>query len=134
MPEASESGGRFVIQKHQARTLHYDFRLEREGVFKSWVVPKGVPEEIGARRLALVTEDHSLEFGGFEGEIPEGEYGAGTVEIWDTGTYTANSWTESEIDIQLAGDRISGHYQLVRFERSGLRSWLLFKRTGDSEG
>jgi bifunctional non-homologous end joining protein LigD len=77
----------FVIQKHEARTLHYDLRLEKDGVFKSWAVPKGLPEQAGIRRLAVQVEDHSLEFGDFEGEIPAGQYGAGTIEIWDRGSF-----------------------------------------------
>lgn len=78
---------RFVIQEHSARTLHFDFRLERDGVFKSWAIPKGLPERQGVRRLAIRVADHTLAFGDFEGTIPEGEYGAGNVEIWDRGTY-----------------------------------------------
>lgn len=134
MPNVDRSGGRFVIQKHQARTLHYDFRLEKDGVFKSWVVPKGVPEDVGTRRLAIQTDDHAIEFGNFEGEIPAGEYGAGSVEIWDSGTYEEIGWSGDEITVALCGQRITGKYQLVRFERSGPDSWLLFKRTSVGEG
>jgi bifunctional non-homologous end joining protein LigD len=105
MNQSPDSNGRFVVQKHHARTLHYDFRLEREGVFKSWAVPKGVPETIGTRRLAVQVPDHALEFGSFEGTIPEGEYGAETVEIWDEGTFDLLEWTADAIGFVLHGRR-----------------------------
>jgi bifunctional non-homologous end joining protein LigD len=123
----SVPGGRFVVQRHQARTLHYDFRLEREGVLKSWAVPKGVPEEPGIRRLAIQVEDHSLEYGDFEGTIPAGQYGAGTVEIWDRGTYDLHEWSEERIEFTLHGGRLHGRYRLFRFRRKGEREWLLVK-------
>jgi putative restriction endonuclease len=93
MPD-TQPGERFVVQRHQARTLHYDFRLSKDGVFKSWAVPKGLPEQAGIRRLALVTKDHDLAFGDFEGTIPAGEYGAGSIEIWDRGEYTEMKWSD----------------------------------------
>jgi bifunctional non-homologous end joining protein LigD len=121
--------GRFVVQKHRARTLHYDFRLERDGVFKSWAVPKGIPEEVGPRRLAVEVPDHPLEWGSFEGTIPEGQYGAGTVEIWDEGTYDARYWTAETIEFTLHGRRLQGTYTLVRFKGKGPQDWLLFRRS-----
>lgn len=119
---------RFVVQKHRARTLHFDFRLERDGVFKSWAVPKGIPEAPGVRHLALQVPDHPLEFGAFEGTIPAGEYGAGTVAIWDSGTYDLHEWGSDKITFSLHGHRLEGTYSLVRFPKQGERGWLLFKR------
>src|SRR5262249_9417364 len=110
------------------RTLHYDFRLEKDGVFKSWAVPKGVPEEIGHRHLAVQVPDHPLEWGSFEGTIPAGSYGAGTVELWDQGTYELLEWSDEKIEFILNGKRLHGVYLLVRFRRKGPRDWLLFRR------
>jgi DNA ligase D-like protein (predicted 3'-phosphoesterase) len=123
----SDHSGRFVVQKHQVRTLHYDFRLEKDGVLKSWAVPKGMPEKAGERRLAIQVEDHALDFGDFEGRIPEGRYGAGTVEIWDRGTYRADQWPNDVIVFELDGKRVSGLYNLVRFPRGGNNAWLIFR-------
>jgi DNA ligase D-like protein (predicted 3'-phosphoesterase) len=118
---------RFVIQRHEARTLHFDFRLERDGVFVSWAVPKGLPEETGVRRLAIRVADHTLEYGDFEGEIPAGRYGAGTIAIWDRGTYGLHAWSEDRIEVTLHGQRYCGRYLLIRFRRKGEREWLLSK-------
>jgi bifunctional non-homologous end joining protein LigD len=122
------TSGRFVVQKHRARSLHYDFRLEREGVFKSWAVPKGIPEGVGPRHLAVQVPDHPLEWGSFEGTIPAGEYGAGTVEIWDEGTFDLIRWSDNAIDFYLHGRRLDGLYSLIRFRRKGPRDWLVFRR------
>jgi DNA ligase D-like protein (predicted 3'-phosphoesterase) len=119
---------RFVIQEHEARTHHFDFRLERDGVLKSWAVPKEVPEEPGVKRLAIQVEDHALEYGGFEGTIRAGEYGAGTVRIWDCGSYDLHEWTRDKIVFTLHGARVEGAYSLVRFKRGGANHWLLIRR------
>jgi bifunctional non-homologous end joining protein LigD len=97
-------------------------------VLKSWAVPKGPPEEPGDRRLAVQVEDHPLDYAGFEGTIPEGEYGAGTVEIWDKGTYEAVKWTDDKIEVVIKGERLSGQYELIRFRKAGEKEWLLFKK------
>lgn len=122
------SGNSYVVQKHDATTLHYDLRLERDGVLVSWAIPKGIPLEPGDRRLAIKTENHPLEYGAFEGTIPKGQYGAGSVEIWDRGFYEPVKWMEEKIEFVLAGQRINGHYELVRFEKAGKKEWLLFKK------
>ncbi len=121
-------GNSFVIQKHDARRLHWDLRLERDGVLVSWAVPKGIPEEVSERRLAIRTEDHPLEYGDFEGKILEGQYGAGTVDIWDKGFYVPVRWEEYKIEFVLAGKRLKARYELIRFEKAGKDQWLLFKK------
>ncbi|MBN1105066.1 MAG: ATP-dependent DNA ligase [Deltaproteobacteria bacterium] len=120
-------GLRFVIQQHFARTHHFDFRLEKDGVFKGWAVPKGIATELGVKRLAVEVEDHPLRWGMFEGEIPPGHYGEGTVQIWDRGTYEARHWESNRIDFVLHGARLQGGYELVRFKRAGEHVWLIFK-------
>ncbi|OBK42152.1 ATP-dependent DNA ligase [Mycobacterium kubicae] len=104
----------FVIQEHHARRLHYDFRLERDGVLVSWAVPKNLPESTSVNHLAVHTEDHPLEYASFEGNIPKGEYGAGKVIIWDAGTYEAEKFLDDEVIVTLHGNRISGRYALIQ--------------------
>ena len=104
----------FVIQEHRARRLHYDFRLEHDGVLVSWAVPKNLPDTASVNHLAVRTEDHPLEYAAFEGTIPKGEYGAGTVALWDSGSYEAEKFTDSEVIVDLHGRRISGRYALIR--------------------
>jgi bifunctional non-homologous end joining protein LigD len=118
----------FVIQEHHARRLHYDLRLERNGVLKSWAVPKGIPESAGERRLAVETEDHPFEYASFAGTIPEGQYGAGTVKIWDKGHYESKLWEDDKIEFTLNGQRLKGRYVLVRLKKAkDDKSWLLLK-------
>jgi DNA ligase D-like protein (predicted 3'-phosphoesterase) len=126
-PEKGEGpAGRFVVQRHDASRLHWDFRLEMDGVLKSWAVPKEPPTRPGLRRLAVAVEDHALDYIGFEGTIPEGEYGAGTVEIWDRGTYDLESRKPEKIVFELHGERMKGRYTLVHFTDKA-ENWLLFK-------
>jgi DNA ligase D-like protein (predicted ligase)/DNA ligase D-like protein (predicted 3'-phosphoesterase) len=117
----------FVIQEHHARRLHYDLRLEKDGVLKSWAVPKGFPESSDQKRLAVETEDHPLGYADFAGTIPKGQYGAGTVEIWDRGVYEAKVWDEKMIEFTLKGEKLQGRYVLVRLKKAGEKSWLLLK-------
>ena len=117
----------FVVQKHDASHLHYDFRLEENGVLKSWAVPKGIPSKAGVKNLAIQVDDHDLEYADFEGEIPEGHYGAGKVEIWDKGTYEMESRKKDKIVFHLHGKKLEGRYTLLRFKKAGENNWLLFK-------
>ncbi|HZU27413.1 MAG TPA: non-homologous end-joining DNA ligase, partial [Bryobacteraceae bacterium] len=131
LPRASHQGGRrrFVIQKHAASHLHYDFRLELAGVLKSWAVPKGPPFALEEKRLAMATEDHPLEYLDFEGTIPAGQYGGGTVMVWDIGTYEiieGNYWKGS-LRIFLEGRKLKGEWQLLRDPGRGDRNWSLIK-------
>lgn len=123
--EESGGGNRFVVHKHQATRLHYDFRLEMEGVLKSWAVPKGVPVEPGVRRLAVQVENHPIEYIDFVGKIPEGEYGAGTVEIWDKGNFELDKKAPDRLEFTLKGERLSGDYVLIHTDGN---NWLLIKR------
>lgn len=130
---------RFVIQKHDATRLHYDFRLEMDGVYRSWAVPKGLPTEAGERSLAVEVEDHPLGYGSFEGIIPEGNYGAGTVMLWDRGHYTVSgvsaetAYRQGKIHLALAGEKCVGEWTLVRMHpRTGDKhtNWLVIKNSG----
>jgi len=121
----AQSPLRFVIQKHQATHLHYDLRLEMDSVLKSWAVPKEPPTKSGVKRLAVQVEDHALDYINFEGRIPEGMYGAGTVEIWDKGIYTLRTRTENKIEFTLQGSKLKGDYVLIRFKN---KNWLLIKK------
>ncbi len=124
--ESISQSNSFVVQEHNARSTHWDFRLERKGVLVSWAVPKGIPKVPEQRRLAIQTEDHPLEYRNFEGIIPKGQYGAGTVEIWDKGFYVPVKWQKDKIEIFLAGDLLMGRYELIKMKEE--KQWLLFKK------
>jgi DNA ligase D-like protein (predicted 3'-phosphoesterase) len=136
----------FVIQKHAARRLHYDFRLEVGGTLKSWAIPKGPSTNPKDKRLAVPTEDHPLEYAGFEGVIPPGEYGAGTVLVWDIGTFDnitekkgqpiplPQALEHGHITVRLTGKKLRGAYSLTRFKQGKDESWLLVKKDdGDAD-
>ncbi len=136
--EGSEERPVFVIQKHAASRLHYDFRIEVDGVLKSWAVPKGPSTDPSEKRLAVPTEDHPLEYGDFEGNIPEGEYGGGTVLLWDRGSYRnlkedpesnplSKQIEDGHITIWLEGRKLRGGYALVRTGKGSKARWLLVK-------
>ena len=103
-----------MIQEHHARRLHWDFRLERDGVLVSWALPRGVPHDPAENRLAVHTEDHPLDYFDFEGEIPKGEYGGGKVTQWDAGTYVTEKWEDRKVVIRLSGERVEGRYSLFQ--------------------
>ncbi|MCU0631494.1 MAG: ATP-dependent DNA ligase [Methanolinea sp.] len=117
----------FVVHEHQSSHHHFDLRLEHQGVLVSFAVPKGIPESPGEKHLAVRTEDHPLSYADFEGSIPEGEYGAGEVRIWDRGTFSVNTWEKEKIEVVLEGTRLSGRYLLVKFKRAGEHDWLVFR-------
>lgn len=115
----------FVVHKHAASRLHWDLRLERNGVLESWAVPKEPPTETGVKRLAVRVEDHPLDYASFEGVIPQGNYGAGTVEIWDKGVYLVEKREAREILVDFGGEKLRGRYALIN--TSG-KNWIFFKR------
>ena len=102
---------RFVVQEHEARSHHFDFRLEHAGMFASWAVPKGMPMSPGESRLAIKVADHELSFGDFEGELAEGSYGAGSISLWDNGSYSPLQWSADEIRVRLDGCRLRWTYK-----------------------
>ncbi|MFC5752644.1 DNA polymerase ligase N-terminal domain-containing protein [Actinomadura rugatobispora] len=122
LPEGDDDT--FVIQEHHARSLHWDVRLERDGVLVSWAVPKGVPADPENNHLAVRTEDHPLEYAAFEGDIPKGEYGAGKMMIWDRGTYETEKWSDREVKVVLHGSRVSGRYVLFRTRG---KNWMIHR-------
>src|SRR5689334_21922095 len=144
-----EHGDTFVVQKHRATRLHYDFRLAIDGTLKSWAVPKGPSQSHADKRLAVMTEDHPLDYGGFEGKIPEGNYGAGTVMVWDRGTFVVEKdpgkpqatpldalqqLERGEIKFSLNGEKLHGSFVLVKIKRSEKgNEWLLIKHRDAAE-
>jgi DNA ligase D-like protein (predicted 3'-phosphoesterase) len=123
---SGKAGNIYVVQEHHASHLHYDLRLEMDGILKSWAVPKELPTTPGIKRLAVQVEDHPLEYATFEGSIPEGEYGAGKVEIWDKGTYALLDRKEDKLIVEIHGRKLDGTYVLLRLK--GGKNWLLFKK------
>lgn len=119
----------YVIQKHEASHLHFDLRLEEGGVLKSWAIPKLPPQEEGIRRLAVETEDHPLGYQDFEGSIPEGEYGAGRVEIWDRGTYIPLESEPAKKVFEVRGKKLNGRHCLIKLKpkKPDDKNWLFFK-------
>src|SRR3954454_8666497 len=122
-PEAEDDRRRFVVQEHHARRLHWDLRLERDGVLASWAVPNGIPETPEENRKAVHTEDHPLEYLDFEGDIPAGQYGAGSMRVWDRGTYECHSWGPRKVVVTFRGERLRGRYAL--YATGGERDWMI---------
>ena len=139
LPKRVRGASRFVIQKHDASRLHYDFRLEMEGVLKSWAVPKGLPWKQGEKHLAVEVEDHPIEYASFEGVIPQGNYGGGTVMVWDRGNYYVygeeplKSLRQGKLHLVLEGEKAAGEWTLIRIRGDGeKKQWLLLKSGADA--
>ena len=139
LPKQVRGASRFVIQKHAASRLHYDFRLQMEGVLKSWALPKGLPWQQGEKHLAVEVEDHPIEYETFEGVIPQGNYGGGSVMVWDRGAYYVygeqplKSLREGKLHLVLAGEKAQGEWTLVRIRgRDGEKNQWLILKTGAS--
>ncbi len=128
LPSSDKDDPIFVIQEHHARNLHYDLRLEIDGVLKSWAVPKEPPTETGVKRLAIETEDHPISYADFEGSIPEGQYGAGEVRIWDRGKFAPEKITDKEILFRLDGKKMKGEFVLIKTRFGKGNGWLFFKK------
>jgi DNA ligase D-like protein (predicted 3'-phosphoesterase) len=125
----NERGSIFVIQEHHASHLHWDLRLEIGGVLKSWAVPKDpIDVNYGTKRLAIQVEDHPIEYASFEGTIPEGTYGAGAVNIWDSGEFILDEETDNKLIFELKGKKMVGKYILIKTPNMGKNSWLLLKK------
>jgi bifunctional non-homologous end joining protein LigD len=126
--QAAPAQARFVIHEHSATRLHWDLRLERDGVLASWAVPKGLPETPKDNRLAVWTEDHPLEYIDFHGEIPSGQYGAGTMSIWDHGTYEVLKWEPRKIEVALHGERLNARYALFPISKDDQpKEWMIHR-------
>src|ERR1041384_2651770 len=121
---AAERTSRFVVQEHHARSLHWDLRLEHDGALASWAVPKGIPPDPRRNNLAVRTEDHPLEYLDFHGEIPAGEYGAGTMKIWDRGTFELHKFRDEEVMVTFHGERLEGRYVLFRTDG---KNWMIHR-------
>ncbi|MCD6415697.1 MAG: hypothetical protein J7M08_03240 [Planctomycetes bacterium] len=138
------AGGVYVIQKHDASRLHYDLRLECDGALLSWAVPKGPSLDPSQKRLAVRVEDHPLDYAGFEGVIPEGEYGGGVVMVWDRGTFEnmadaplREGLSAGHIEVRIAGEKLRGGWTLIQMKGRGEKNWLLIKKNdefADREG
>lgn len=120
----AQRSNRFVVQEHHARRLHWDFRLEHDGVLVSWALPRGFPDDPKKNRLAVHTEDHPLEYLDFAGEIPAGEYGAGSMRVWDSGTYLTEKFRDNEVIVQVQGTRVQGKFAL--FQTNG-KNWMIHR-------
>ena len=123
-PDAPEAGQRFVVQEHSARAMHWDLRLEHDGTLASWAIPKGIPADPKRNNLAVRTEDHPLEYLDFHGEIPAGNYGAGTMRIFDRGTFELHKWRDKEVMVTFHGERVRGKYVLFQ---TGDKNWMIHR-------
>ncbi len=132
--DGNGAGSRFVIQEHHATRLHWDLRLEHDGALASWAIPNGIPPDPSENRLAVHTEDHPLEYLHFEGDIPKGEYGAGTMRIWDRGTFETHKWDETKVEITFHGERLQGRYGLFPLRREGsAKDWMIHRMDPPTE-
>lgn len=126
-PNPTQYTNRFVLHEHYASHHHFDFRLEKFGVLKSWALPKGMPKKVGDRNLAVQTPNHPLSYYDFKGVTPKGQYGAGTTYIADKGMYIQNKWTPTEISVMLQGKVYKGKYALIKLPKVGKNDWIIVK-------